>query len=315
MLRTLPVLTFVALVSISIFAPMAAGEQRLNVLRHFASLPAGLDAEGLAIRDGHFYVGTISFTASDGTILVVNRDGTVMRRFTISGLPFVGQVAFNGAGTLFAVAGNIMTGRGEVVRVDLKSGAVTTVAAGFELPNGLVVDRHGNLFVTDLLAGTVSKVTPGGAVSVFASDPLLAPALVSQVGLTLGPNDLAFSKDGDALYVTNVGKGTVVKVKMGEEGETAGAITNFAIVPTPDGVAFDEKGNLYVTSPFTNSVWVVGKDGSAHPLPLDTTHEGLNNPSNVAFQGRQLYVTNLGLMGSSGVSVATVEFPGVPLKA
>jgi sugar lactone lactonase YvrE len=173
----------------------------------------------------------------------------------------------------------------------------------------LAIDEEGNMFVTNILAGTVAKVTPGGVVSVFASGPLLAPAIV-QPGLAAGPNDLTLGNEGTALYVTNIGQNTVVKIEINEDG-TAGAITRFAGVPLPDGLAFDHKGNLYVTSPFTNGIFVVSRDGAVSPLQLDTTHESLANPSNVAFQGHQLYITNLSFTTGTGkISVVAVQSPG-----
>ncbi len=315
-MRKVPLITaFLVIMSLSVVPVVAVRQQHSGVLHPFASLPAGLNAEGLVIHEGHFYVGTFSFTASDGTILVFDEDGTLAQTITVPGLPEVGQLAFAGDTTLFAVAGNLTAGKGAVVRVNLDSGTVTTVATGFKLPNGLAVDREGNLFVTDLLAGTVSKVTTDGTVSVFASGLLLAPALLPQIGLQLGPNDLAFDKKGTALYVTNVGQGTVVKVEVREDG-SAGTITDFATVPTPDGVAFDIKGNLYVTSPFTNTVWLVAGNGSAHKLSLDTAHESLSNPSNLAFRGPHLYITNLALTlpGPARISMVNVKFPGLPLE-
>ncbi len=313
MRKALFIPVFLILVSLSVVPVMAAAEH-VVVLRPFASLSAGLSAEGLAIHNGHFYVGTFSFSAADGTILVFDNDGTLTQRITVPGLPEVGQLAFAGE-TLFAVAGNLTAGEGAVVRVNLDSGTVTTVAAGFKLPNGIAVDEKGNLFVTDLLSGTVSKVTSDGTVSLFASGPLLAPALLPQIGLQLGPNDLTFDKKGTALYVTNVGQGTVVKVEVREDG-TAGAITDFATIPTPDGVAFDMKGNLYVTSPFTNTVWTVARNGEAHQLTFDTAHESLSNPSNVAFRGPHLYITSLALTmpGPARISIVNVQFPGLPLE-
>ncbi len=315
MRKVLLIAALLLLASLSVAPVVAAREQHRGVLHHFASLPAGLSAEGLAIHDGHFYVGTFSFTASDGTILVLDKKGILTQSIKVPGLPEVGQLVFADDETLFAVAGNLTAGKGAVVRVNLDSGVVTTVAAGFKLPNGLAVDEQGNLFVTDLLAGTVSKVTPKGSVSVFASGALLAPALLPQIGLQLGPNDLAFDKKGTALYVTNVGQGTVVKVEVREDG-TAGAITEFASVPTPDGVAFDVKGNLYVTSPFTNTVWLVSGNGSTQQLSFDTIHESLSNPSNVAFRGPHLYITNLAftLPGPARISMVNVEFPGLLLE-
>jgi len=293
--------------------PANAGNPQVGVLRHFSNLPAGLGAEGLAtVGDGFFYVGTFSFTAADGKILVYDHLGSIVNTIAVPGLPQVGQLAFLDKHTLFAVAGNIATGQGAVVRVDPQSGAVATVATGFKLPNGLAIDKQGNMFVTDLLTGIVSKVTPSGLVSVFASGPLLAPALLPGLGLSLGTNDLTFDQGRGALYVTNVGLGTVVKIQVMKDG-AAGAITNFAHVTTPDGVAFDEEGRLYVTSPFTNSVWILAGDGSAVQLALDTSHDSLNNPSNVAFVGRNLYITNLALGGLAEVSVVTVSAPGLPL--
>lgn len=306
----------VFLISVSLFlSPVAAARERFTgVLRPFVSLPAGLSAEGLVIHEGQFYVGTFSFTARDGAILVFDRDGTLTQRISVPGLPEVGQLAFSDE-ALFAVAGNLTAGKGSVIRVDVESGAITTIATGFKLPNGLAVDRLGNLFVTDLIAGTVSKVTSDGTVSTFASGPLLAPVLIPQIGLALGPNDLAFDQKGTALYVSNVGQGTIVKIQVREDG-TAGAITNFSKVPTPDGVGFDVKGNLYVTSPFTNTAWIVTANGSAHQLSFNTTHESLANPSNVAFNGRNLYITSLALTmpGPARISVVTAEFPGLPLE-
>jgi sugar lactone lactonase YvrE len=286
---------------------VAAGkEQPALALRHFVTLPTGLGAEGLVIHGGHFFVGTFSFTASDGTILVYNHDGSLTHQFTVSGLPQVGQLIFTSDGTLVAVAGNLATGKGSVVKVNVVTGSVTTFASGFQLPNGIVVDEHGNFFVTDLTAGSVSKITPNGAVSTFASGGLLAPAPIPSAGLTLGSNDLVFNQEQTALFVTNVGQDMVVKITIGTDGK-AGAITKFASIPGPDGIAFDQQRLLYVTSPFTNSVYTITSNGSTHKLSIETTQEPLNNPSNLAFQGHQLYITNLAIGGTGSIEVATVR--------
>jgi sugar lactone lactonase YvrE len=169
------------------------------------------------------------------------------------------------------------------------------------------------MFVTNIFAGTVSEVTPSGAVSLFAAGPLLAPATLPPPAppFAAGPNDIALDKHGDALYVTNVGQGSVVKIVIQEDG-SAGAITAFATgIPTPDGLTFDKRGDLYVASPFTNSIFFVTSAGRASPLSLDTSAETLNNPSNVAFLGHNLYITSLGFSTSTGkISVAAVQSPG-----
>ena len=303
---TIIVLALVAFASLPMMTVAAGKEQPALALRHFVTLPTGLGAEGLVIHGGHFFVGTFSFTASDGTILVYNHDGSLTHQFTVSGLPQVGQLIFTSDGTLVAVAGNLATGKGSVVKVNVVTGSVTTFASGFQLPNGIVVDEHGNFFVTDLTAGSVSKITPNGAVSTFASGGLLAPAPIPSAGLTLGSNDLVFNQEQTALFVTNVGQDMVVKITIGTDGK-AGAITKFASIPGPDGIAFDQQRLLYVTSPFTNSVYTITSNGSTHKLSIETTQEPLNNPSNLAFQGHQLYITNLAIGGTGSIEVATVR--------
>ncbi len=306
MRTTIIVFVLLSLASLTIVSVAAGEKQQGLVSHHFVTLPTGLGAEGLVIHDGLFYVGTFSFTASAGTILVYTQDGSLTRQFTLPELPQVGQLVFTDDETLVTVAGNLGTGHGSIVKLNLDNGKITTIATGFKLPNGIVVDRHGNLFVTDLIAGTVSKITSNGSVSLFASDPLLAPAPIPGAGLTLGTNDITFDKKESALYVTNVGQGTVVQITIGKDGR-AGTITKFTNIPTPDGIAFDKKGILYVTSPFTNSVWTITRSGAAHELSIDTSHEPLNNPSNLAFHGSRLYITNLAIGGTGTIAVATTQ--------
>jgi sugar lactone lactonase YvrE len=303
---TIIALVLLALASIPAVTVAAGEKQQALVLRHFVTLPTALGAEGLVIHDSHFYVGTFSFSASDGGILVYNKEGGLTRRFTVSGLPQVGQLVFTDDQTLVTVAGNLATGKGSVVKVNVETGTVTTFASGFKLPNGIVVDRHGNLFVTDLLAGSVSEVTTDGTVSTLASGGLLAPAPIPGAGLTLGSNDLVFNQKQTDLYVTNVGQNIVVKITVGGDGK-AGAITKFADIPGPDGIAFDTRGLLYVTSPFTNSVYTITSNGSTQKLSIDTAQETLNNPSNLAFLGNQLYITNLAISGTGSISVVKIQ--------
>ncbi len=300
------VFVLLALASFPIVTVAAKQEQHALVLHHFVTLPTGLGAEGLVIHESHFYVGTFSFTATDGTILVYNRDGSLTQQFTVSGLPQVGQLLFTNDVTLVAVAGNLASGKGAVVKVNVETGKVTTFASGFKLPNGIVVDDHGDFFVTDLLAGSVSKITPNGAVSTFASGGLLAPFPIPGTRLTLGSNDLVFNGERTALFVTNVGQNIVVKITVGEDGK-AGAITQFASIPGPDGIAFDQQGLMYVTSPFTNAIYTITSSGFTQKLLIDTTHEQLNNPSNVAFHGGQLYITNLAIGGTGSIAVVAVQ--------
>jgi sugar lactone lactonase YvrE len=257
------------------------------------------------VHNGDLYVGTISFTNPNGTILVYEKDGTLTQTFTIPALPQVGELLFADDHSLYAVAANIVNGQGSLVQLDTQTGNVTTIANGFSFPNGMVRDRFGNLFVTDLTAGTVTKVGSDGTISLFASSPLLTAAPIPGTGLSLGANDLTMDQKETALYVTNVGQNIVVKIAIQKNG-SPGTITRFANIPTPDGITFDkQEGLLLVTSPFTNSIWTITRDGVSQQLSLNNALAQLNNPSNLIFQGHRLYITNLALGGTG--SIVTVK--------
>ena len=98
-------------------------------------------------------------------------------------------------------------------------GVVSTFATGFSEPWGLAFDSSGNLYVANHASTTVSKVTPGGAVSTFAS------------GFS-DPTALAFDSSGN-LYVANLGTESVLEVTP------AGVVSTFASgFSGPMGLAF-----------------------------------------------------------------------------
>ena len=77
------------------------------------------------------------------------------------------------------------------------AGQVSTFASGFNVPNAVVFDPAGNLYVTNLDDGTVSVVSPAGVVSTFAS------GFSIPVGIAL---------DAGSLYVADQGNGTLSQV-------------------------------------------------------------------------------------------------------
>jgi sugar lactone lactonase YvrE len=309
MKRALPLLIAGAMLLLMLPQPVLAHNSQVGVLNHFVTVPvAGLSAEGVVNRGDRFYVSTIGFTATDGSIFVFDKKGTLTQTFTLPSLPVVGQAAIY-KHSLFVVACNGATTSGAVVKIDLKTG---TVNPTFSLvptgcPNGLTMDDHGNIFIANF-DGTIDKVTQSGAMSLFASGGLLTPGTIGT--FVIGPNDITYNEDQNALYTTNTGTNTVVKIQINHHG-TAGAITAYATVPTPDGLVFDEHGNLYVASPFTNSIFLVTRGGSVSPMVFSGT-ETLDGPSAVILLGNTLYITNLNLGSShpSGyVSTVVVESP------
>ena len=289
--------------------PIFANNQ-VGVLRHFVTVPvAGLSSEGVANRGGSYFVSTIGFAATEGRIFVFDKKGDLIQTFTLPGLPIVGQAVFY-KDSLFVVACSPGLAGGAVVRIDLNTGVVNQrFAADPTCPNGLTIDGHGNLYVANF-AGAVDKVTQSGTVTLnWASGGLLIVGSLG--GFIIGPNDITYNKDQNALYTTDTFTNTVVKIQIQDDG-SAGVMTAYAKVPTPDGLVFDSKGNLYVASPFTNAIYLVTSQSTVSPMAF-TGSETLDGPSALVFHGNDLYITNLNLAStySSGyLSIVTLNFPG-----
>jgi hypothetical protein len=134
------------------------------------------------------------------------------------------------------------------------AGVVTPFASGFDSPYSLAFDQAGNLFVPNFGNGTVATVTPSGVVSTFAT------------GFNK-PYGVAFDEAGN-LYVSDAEANTVSKVTPG------GAVSTFATgFSGPAGMLFDSAGNLYVANHINGTISQVSPAGA-----VTTFATGLNGP-------------------------------------
>src|SRR5262249_4197745 len=109
-------------------------------------------------------------------------------------------------------------------------------------PLGLAFDSSGNLYTTNIFAGTVSKITPGGAVSTLAT------------GFTQA-TDIIFD-GGSTLYVDS-GSSNISKVSLG------GVVSPFVStgLSTPVGMALGHDGMLYVANETNGTISSVTPGG------------------------------------------------------
>jgi sugar lactone lactonase YvrE len=171
-------------------------------------------------------------------------------------------------------------------------------AASFGMPTGLTIDNSGNIYVADLGAYTIRKITPQGVVTTLAgtalkqgnTDGLGTQALFHSV------NDIAVDASGN-LFVVDFGNSNIRKI------EPNGLVTTFAIdMVLPSGITIDNSGFLYIVSPFLNQVRKIASDGSWVEVG-----DNLYNPFDIAVDASG----NLYIADSQGQTINRMSPTGV----
>jgi hypothetical protein len=162
-------------------------------------------------------------------------------------------------------------------------------SAGLANPFTMKVDVSGNLYVANLVGGTM------GSVNVFAPGSTVASRSIT--GLS-GPDvGLAVDASGD-IFVTEAVGGIDVKEFTPAGGSTPSRTLSSTSSPaginTPAGLAIDAAGNLYVANN-GGSIGVSVFAPGTSTTPLFTFNAGTNKPYYDAFDAAgNLYVSNYG---------------------
>jgi len=161
----------------------------------------------------------------------------------------------------------------------------------FNIPNYPVFDKSGNLYVSESgefrkITGKILKFSSEGEGSIWHSGPLNFA------------NGLALDKDQTFLYVVSSWLPGVERISINSDG-SAGERSVYCTLPetVPDGIVFDDEGNLLVSCYTPNKIFKIAPDQTATLLIEDWEAHTLSNPTNMAFGGSdmdQLFVSNLG---------------------
>jgi sugar lactone lactonase YvrE len=287
--------------------------------------------EGIAADPaGNLYSASDIDGAMAGTVCVFNASGSFVRSIPVpagaSGLVTLIGIAFHGSRTLFACDAGDGEGSGRLVKIDTVSGAVTQLATGFVFPNGVALDDRGNVYVSDSVAGTITRLRQDGSHRVlWSGDPLL-----STTGFPpFGANGLAFDLQSTNLYVANTGDSRVLRIPVRPNGN-AGAVQVFADGPTinlnqgttealhgADGLALDLLGNVYVAANQANEIQVLSPAGTLLARFGSSGSVTLSFPASLVFKGNQVYFSNASLFDegiNSRLLVLQGLIPGLPLN-
>ncbi len=297
--------------------------------------------EGVAVRNGRVYsAGAATFgTANKGpsTVVVHNRaTGALIKRVDTVGenLAFEhanSSIAFDGQGRLYVL--NTQLG---IYRLDVATNQQTAYTTPFPdlpmcgqpvvkpcsptpfdapaLPNDIAFAPNGDAFVTDSLQATIWRIRRGGGTpQVWRQDARFASA-------SIGINGIRFNRSATRLFVTVTsdltGKASVYSMWRLPYLPAFGPLKlehSFEPDEFPDGIAFGEHGDLFVSmaSPAEPGVIVLRLDGTVkaqltNPQPF--TSVPFDGPANIAFDGTgQILMTNHAPVTGTNFSILDVD--------
>jgi gluconolactonase len=238
-----------------------------------------------------------------GQIFRIEPDGSAMEQVASTG-GFCLGLAFSPAGDLFVCD----LKRAAVLRLPAGSDRPEVFADGFRIPNYPAFDADGRLYVSD----SHGFHDPGPGVYRFEAD---GARELWYDGVVNFANGLALSPDGRYLYVVETFGHGVFRVPIADDG-SAGAREDVARFPgvLPDGLAFAADGSLYVGCYEPSMVLRVAPDAGVACLVRDEEAHALCHPTNLAFRGTTLLLSNLGRWHVAAVEVGVEGAPLPPRR-
>jgi gluconolactonase len=173
---------------------------------------------------------------------------------------------------------------GALFRVE-RDGRCRRFAEPFTTPNFAVFDRNGMLYLSDSGDwgkdnGKLFRIAPSGTVEVFHPGPFAFA------------NGLALDAGERFLYVVESTRHRVLRLAL--DGSMEPEVFADGLARVPDGIAFDALGRLYVTCYASDTLYRCDHEGEKTILCMDPDATVLNRPTNCAFLGDSLLVSNLG---------------------
>jgi sugar lactone lactonase YvrE len=174
---------------------------------------------------------------------------------------------------------------GESASADEYQGPVVTTLAGsgnpgfadgsgaeasFKYPAGIVLDGSGNIYVADAFNNRIRKITPSGVVTTLAGSG--KEGFADGTGLKAvfnGPSGIAIDRDGNIYTAEWKGhrvrkitpEGVVTTLAGSGKAGFADGTGAEASFNTPEGVALDSKGNVYVADARNNKIRKISPSG------------------------------------------------------
>jgi DNA-binding beta-propeller fold protein YncE len=203
----------------------------------------------------------------------------------------------NPAGLAIDSSGNIYVAdleNSRIAKFDASGNVINAnFITGLNTPAGVAVDSSGNVYVTDTSAHTLKRYTSaGGSTPNFTVSGFTG----SIPAVTLGTGSFA----GFA-FVADLGNNTVQKVDL-STGSTVQFNTSGSALNHPNGLTFDNNGNLFVTNDVASG-FISEITPSGVTSTFATSGLSLSGPTGIVFVPAAVPEPSSLLLSGLGVSV------------
>jgi sugar lactone lactonase YvrE len=262
--------------------------------------------------------------ADDGMILTADARGQCSRISRNGATVFFGSVGGLPNGICLDKSGNCIIanigngqvqslspdGRHEVLLVEADSKKTNS-------PNFPFIDSRERLWVSNStfrknIEESLTKPTPDGSIVLIenGSARIVAEEIFFANGITLDQKE-------EYLYVAETMKRDILRFKIADDGslhdrEIYGP-EFLGRLGFPDGIAFDEAGNLWVTFPMQNAVGYITPQGDLEIVLEDPQSIILKRPTNICFGWKGRRTAFIGSLEGETIPYFTVPHPGMKL--
>ena len=259
--------------------------------------------------------GAILTADGRGCCARIARDGATSLYGDVEGVP--NGICIDARGN--CIIANIGNGQVQSLAPDGTHQVLLTEAEGRPItsPNFPYIDSKDRLWVSNSTArfdvnAALASPGPDGSVVLVENGAgrIVADGLSFANGLTLDQNE-------DYLYVAETMERLITRFKVASDGSLSGREV-YGPHPlgergAPDGIAFDEAGNLWITFPAWNAVGYINPDGDLEMVLEDPDRKILASPTNICFGWEERKTAFLGSLNGTSIPYFTVPNPGMKL--
>lgn len=218
------------------------------------------------------------------------------------------------------IVANIGNGEVELLSLSGESIVLMTEAEGKRMPapNFPFIDFKGRLWVSNStvnpdIDASLQRPVPDGSLVMIAPGKL--PVIAAE-GIYFA-NGVALDLREEYVYVAETMKRRILRYRINSDttlgkGEVYGPEI-LGELGFPDGIAFDEEGNLWVAFPAANSIGYIKPDGGLEIFVHDPLGTVIRHPANICFGGKDRRTAFIGSLGGNNIPFFKVPYPGVRL--